>query len=181
MSLHLAKPEHELAYQDICKLVNKHADNVLRALVEVAALLRTADRTQVSAQNKTSRGRTPRFVGVTGGRRRNAARCGGAGVARRARQEWDRSRSAGFTARGTRRVGAPTRQRRECCVPVAVRRARYEAVARVRLSEAAAGLTASCRRALQRPMWAARARCEGRTSPMTLTVTAVSQAPSYWS
>lgn len=25
MSLHLAKPEHEIAYQDLCALVNKHA------------------------------------------------------------------------------------------------------------------------------------------------------------
>jgi Asp-tRNA(Asn)/Glu-tRNA(Gln) amidotransferase B subunit len=25
MSLHLAKPEHEVAYQDLCALVNKHA------------------------------------------------------------------------------------------------------------------------------------------------------------
>lgn len=25
MSLHVAKPEHEVAYQDLCALVNKHA------------------------------------------------------------------------------------------------------------------------------------------------------------
>lgn len=25
MSLHLAKPEHEVAYQDICRLVSKHS------------------------------------------------------------------------------------------------------------------------------------------------------------
>lgn len=25
MSLHTAKPEHEVAYQDLCQLVNKHA------------------------------------------------------------------------------------------------------------------------------------------------------------
>lgn len=28
MSLHLAKPEHEVAYQDLCALVNKHADKL---------------------------------------------------------------------------------------------------------------------------------------------------------
>lgn len=28
MSLHQAKPEHEVAYQDLCKLVNKHADKL---------------------------------------------------------------------------------------------------------------------------------------------------------
>ena len=28
MSTHIAKPEHEVAYQDICALVNKHADNL---------------------------------------------------------------------------------------------------------------------------------------------------------
>lgn len=28
MSIHLAKPEHEVAYQDLCTLVNKHADKL---------------------------------------------------------------------------------------------------------------------------------------------------------
>lgn len=28
MSVHLAKPEHEVAYQDLCSLVNKHAEKV---------------------------------------------------------------------------------------------------------------------------------------------------------
>lgn len=28
MSLHQAKPEHEVAYQDLCALVNKHADQL---------------------------------------------------------------------------------------------------------------------------------------------------------
>jgi len=28
MSLHLAKSEHEVAYQDLCKLVSKHADKL---------------------------------------------------------------------------------------------------------------------------------------------------------
>jgi len=28
MSLHQAKPEHEVAYQDLCALVNKHADKL---------------------------------------------------------------------------------------------------------------------------------------------------------
>jgi hypothetical protein len=28
MSLHLAKPEHEVAYQDMCQLVNKHASKL---------------------------------------------------------------------------------------------------------------------------------------------------------
>lgn len=28
MSLHQAKPEHEVAYQDLCALVNKHADRL---------------------------------------------------------------------------------------------------------------------------------------------------------
>ncbi len=28
MSLHLAKAEHEVAYQDLCALVNKHADKL---------------------------------------------------------------------------------------------------------------------------------------------------------
>ena len=28
MSLHFAKPEHEVAYQDLCKFVNKHADKL---------------------------------------------------------------------------------------------------------------------------------------------------------
>lgn len=28
MSLHRAKPEHEVAYQDLCALVNKHADKL---------------------------------------------------------------------------------------------------------------------------------------------------------
>lgn len=38
MSLHLAKPEHEIAYQDICALVSKHADRLTSAeLLAVAA------------------------------------------------------------------------------------------------------------------------------------------------
>jgi hypothetical protein len=38
MSLHLAKPEHEAAYQDICKLVSKHADKLsAQELLAVAA------------------------------------------------------------------------------------------------------------------------------------------------
>ena len=28
MSVHQAKPEHEIAYQDLCVLVNKHADKL---------------------------------------------------------------------------------------------------------------------------------------------------------
>jgi hypothetical protein len=28
MSLHLANPEHEVAYQDLCRLMNKHADKL---------------------------------------------------------------------------------------------------------------------------------------------------------
>ncbi len=28
MSLHLAKPEHEVAYQDLCQLVNRHASKL---------------------------------------------------------------------------------------------------------------------------------------------------------
>ena len=28
MSIHKAKPEHEVAYQDLCKLVSKHANHV---------------------------------------------------------------------------------------------------------------------------------------------------------
>lgn len=28
MSIHLAKPEHEVVYQDLCQLVNKHADKL---------------------------------------------------------------------------------------------------------------------------------------------------------
>lgn len=28
MSLHQTKPEHEVAYQDLCALVNKHADRL---------------------------------------------------------------------------------------------------------------------------------------------------------
>ena len=28
MSIHLAKPEHEVAYQDLCELVRKHADKL---------------------------------------------------------------------------------------------------------------------------------------------------------
>lgn len=38
MSLHLAKPQHEVAYQDICKLVSKHADKLsAHELLAVAA------------------------------------------------------------------------------------------------------------------------------------------------
>lgn len=38
MSLHLAKQEHEVAYQDICALVSKHADKLSSAeLLAVAA------------------------------------------------------------------------------------------------------------------------------------------------
>jgi len=38
MSLHLAKPEHEVAYQDLCQLVNKHADKLTAIeLLAVAA------------------------------------------------------------------------------------------------------------------------------------------------
>lgn len=36
MSLHTAKPEHEVAYQDICALVNKHADRL--SAVELLAV-----------------------------------------------------------------------------------------------------------------------------------------------
>lgn len=28
MSVHIAKPEHEVAYQDLCALVNRHADKM---------------------------------------------------------------------------------------------------------------------------------------------------------
>lgn len=38
MSLHLAKPQHEVLYQDLCKLVSKHAANVsAQELLAVAA------------------------------------------------------------------------------------------------------------------------------------------------
>ncbi len=38
MSLHLAKPQHEVLYQDLCKLVSKHAGNVsAQELLAVAA------------------------------------------------------------------------------------------------------------------------------------------------
>lgn len=39
MSLHLAKPEHEVAYQDICALIDKHATNAMTGveLLAVAA------------------------------------------------------------------------------------------------------------------------------------------------
>jgi hypothetical protein len=38
MSLHLAKPEHEVLYRDLCALLNKHADKVTsRELLAVAA------------------------------------------------------------------------------------------------------------------------------------------------
>jgi hypothetical protein len=38
MSLHRAKPEHEVAYQDLCKLVNRHASKLTsRELLAVAA------------------------------------------------------------------------------------------------------------------------------------------------
>lgn len=38
MSLHLAKPEHEVLYQDLCQLVNKHADKLSpQELLAVAA------------------------------------------------------------------------------------------------------------------------------------------------
>jgi hypothetical protein len=38
MSLHLAKPEHEVAYQDICELVSKHANKLsAQELLAVAA------------------------------------------------------------------------------------------------------------------------------------------------
>lgn len=38
MSLRLAKPEHEVAYQDLCALVNKHADKLTALeLLAVAA------------------------------------------------------------------------------------------------------------------------------------------------
>ena len=38
MSVHTAKPEHEIAYQDLCALVNKHADKMTALeLLAVAA------------------------------------------------------------------------------------------------------------------------------------------------
>jgi Asp-tRNA(Asn)/Glu-tRNA(Gln) amidotransferase B subunit len=38
MSLHLAKPEHEAAYQDLCQLVNRHASKLTSLeLLAVAA------------------------------------------------------------------------------------------------------------------------------------------------
>lgn len=38
MSLHIAKPEHEVAYQDICGLVSRHADKLTSLeLLAVAA------------------------------------------------------------------------------------------------------------------------------------------------
>lgn len=41
MSVHLAKPEHEVAYQDLCQLVNKNADklNPLELLAVAANML----------------------------------------------------------------------------------------------------------------------------------------------
>lgn len=36
MSVHTAKPEHEVAYQDLCKLVSKHAPKV--SAVELLAI-----------------------------------------------------------------------------------------------------------------------------------------------
>jgi hypothetical protein len=38
MSLHLAKPEHEVLYQDLCKLVAKHGDSIsAQEMLAVAA------------------------------------------------------------------------------------------------------------------------------------------------
>lgn len=38
MSLHLAKPQHEVLYQDLCRLVSKHADKLsAQELLAVAA------------------------------------------------------------------------------------------------------------------------------------------------
>lgn len=38
MSLHLAKPEHEVLYQDLCKLVGKHGDKIsAQEILAVAA------------------------------------------------------------------------------------------------------------------------------------------------
>jgi hypothetical protein len=38
MNLHLAKPEHEIAYQDLCQLVNRHASKLTSSeLLAVAA------------------------------------------------------------------------------------------------------------------------------------------------
>lgn len=38
MSLHLAKPEHEVLYQDLCKLVGKHGDAIsAQEMLAVAA------------------------------------------------------------------------------------------------------------------------------------------------
>ena len=38
MSLHLAKPEHEVLYQDLCKLIGKHGDKVsAQEMLAVAA------------------------------------------------------------------------------------------------------------------------------------------------
>lgn len=41
MSVHVAKPEHEVAYQDICQLVNRHADklNAIELLAIAANML----------------------------------------------------------------------------------------------------------------------------------------------
>lgn len=36
MNLHIAKPEHEAAYQDLCALVGKHAKNVSK--IEMLAI-----------------------------------------------------------------------------------------------------------------------------------------------
>lgn len=38
MSLHLAKPEHEVLYQDLCKLIGKHGDKIsAQEMLAVAA------------------------------------------------------------------------------------------------------------------------------------------------
>jgi len=37
MSTHLAKPEHEIAYHDLCEFVRKHADLTSLELLAVAA------------------------------------------------------------------------------------------------------------------------------------------------
>jgi hypothetical protein len=38
MSVHVAKPEHEVAYEDLCRLVSKHADKLTALeLLAVAA------------------------------------------------------------------------------------------------------------------------------------------------
>lgn len=54
MSIHVAKPEHEIAYQDLCALIGRHADKMTPLEVLAVAANMVGKLVAMQDQRKTS-------------------------------------------------------------------------------------------------------------------------------